>query len=276
MNLHQQTAVLTGAASGIGKALAHKLAARGCHLALVDRDAAGLAATAEEVSSSGLRVSQHVLDLTDGEGIRALPAAVLQAHPGVTLLINNAGVAVGGTFEQVSEADFDWLMSVNFGAVVKMTRAFLPSLRSGGQPARIVNVSSLFGLVSPPGQAAYSASKFAVRGFSNALRHELRGSNVGVTVVHPGGVATAIAASARVPEGMDPAELAKRKREMERLLRMPPDRAAEIIVRGIERGRARVLVGGDARISSLLERLMPVSHWSLLEKLIAASARSAR
>lgn len=246
MKLNQQTAVLTGAASGIGKALAHTLAARGCHLALVDCDAAGLAVTAQEVSRSGLRVSQHVLDLTNGEGIRALPAAVLQAHPQVTLLINNAGVAVGGSFEQVSEADFDWLMSINFGAVVRMTRVFLPLLRSGGQAARVVNVSSLFGLVSPPGQAAYSASKFAVRGFSNALRHELRGSNVGVTVVHPGGVATAIAANARVAEGIAAAELAQRKQEMARLLRMPPDRAAETIVCGIERDRARVLVGGDA------------------------------
>lgn len=273
MKLDQQTAVLTGAASGIGKALAHKLAARGCHLALIDRDAAGLAATAADVSRSGLRVSQHVLDLTDGEAIRSLPAAVLQAHPQVTLLVNNAGVAVGGTFEQVSEADFDWLMSINFGAVVRMTRAFLPLLRSSAQAARIVNVSSLFGLVSPPGQAAYSASKFAVRGFSNALRQELRGSNVGVTVVHPGGVATAIAVNARVPEGMDPLELAQRQREMARLLRMPPERAAETVVRGIERDSARVLVGSDACFACLLERLMPVAHWPLLERLIAAAGR---
>ena len=276
MKLNQQTAVLTGAASGIGKALAHQLAARSCHLALVDRDAAGLAATAQEVSRSGLRISQHVLDLTDGDGIRALPGAVLQAHLQVTLLINNAGVAVGGSFEQVSEADFDWLMSINFGAVVRMTRAFLPLLRSSGQAARIVNLSSLFGLVSPPGQAAYSASKFAVRGFSNALRHELRGSNVGVTVVHPGGVATAIADSARVPEGIAPAEMARRKQEMARLLRLPPERAAELVVRGIEQDRARVLVGSDARFGALLERLMPVSHWAVIERLIAASARRGR
>lgn len=271
MKLNQQTAVLTGAASGIGKALAHKLAARGCHLALIDRDASGLAATAAEVSRPGLRISQHVLDLTDGDGIRSLPAAVLQAHPDVTLLINNAGVAVGGSFEQVSEADFDWLMSINFGAVVRMTRAFLPLLRASGQVARIVNVSSLFGLVSPPGQTAYSASKFAVRGFSHALRHELRGSKVGVTVVHPGGVATSIAASARVPAGVDPAEVALRKQEMARLLRMPPAQAADTIVRGIERDRERVLVGSDARFASLLERMMPVSHWSVLERLMPAS-----
>jgi len=273
MNLHQQTTVLTGAASGIGKALAHKLAGRGCHLALVDRDAAGLAATAAEVAAQGLRISQHVLDLTDGEGIRSLPAAVLEVHPQVTLLVNNAGVAVGGTFEQVSEADFDWLMSINFGAVVKLTRAFLPVLRASGQPARIINVSSLFGLVSPPGQAAYSASKFAVRGFSNALRQELRGSNVGVTVVHPGGVATAIATNARVAASVPPDEVARHRRQMERLLRMPPEQAAETVVRGIERDRARVLVGGDAKFGALLERLMPVGHWAMLEKLIAAASR---
>ena len=131
----------------------------------------------------------------------ALPARVRAAHGRADLLINNAGVALAGTFDQVSESDFDWLMEINFHAVVRMTRAFLPQLRASDD-ARIVNVSSVFGLISPPGQCAYCASKFAVRGFSNSLRHELAGTRVGVSVVHPGGVATAIARNARAAQAM--------------------------------------------------------------------------
>ena len=166
-------------------------------------------------------------------------------HGRVDLLVNNAGVAVGGTFEQVGEADFDWLIAINFDAVVRMTRAFLPLLHTSDD-ARIVNISSIYGIVAPAGQTAYSASKFAVRGFSNALRHELEGTRVGVTVVHPGGVATAIARSARVPAAIPAVEVERRRAAADRKLRMPPARAGEIVVRAIERGAARVLVGADA------------------------------
>ena len=183
------------------------------------------------------------------------------------MLVNNAGVALGGAFEQVSEADFDWLMAINFEAVVRMTRAFLPLLRESDE-ARIVNVSSVYGLISPPGQSAYSASKFAVRGFSNALRHELEGTRVGVTVAHPGGVATAIARNARVPAGVAPAEIAARRALSEKMLRMDPARAGEIIVGAVERRRARVLVGNDAVIVAVLERLAPVRYWRLLARLL--------
>ena len=169
--------------------------------------------------------------------------------------------------EQLGADDFDWLMAINFDAVVRMTRAFMPLL-SISDDARIVNVSSIYGIVSPPGQTAYSASKFAVRGFSNALRHELEGTRVGVTVVHPGGVATAIARSARAPANLDPEEIARRRAAADRKLRMPPARAGEIIVRAVERRRARVLVGADAVVVALLERLLPVSYWSVLRRLI--------
>jgi short-subunit dehydrogenase len=147
-----------------------------------------------------------------------------------------------------------------------MTRAFLPHLKAADE-GRIVNVSSLYGLVSPPGQSAYSASKFAVRGFSNALRHELEGTNVGVTVVHPGGVATSIAKNARVSAGIDAEEVERRRKQADRLLRMPAQRAGEIIVEGIERDAARILVGNDAKIVSVLERIMPVNYWRLLAAL---------
>lgn len=263
MQVNDCVAVLTGAGSGIGRALALALAQRGCHLALADVNAAALAETAELARAHGIRVSEHPLDVANRASVAALPQAVVAQHGQVDLLINNAGVALGGNFDQVKTEDFDWLMAINFDAVVCMTRAFLPLLKQR-PAARIVNISSLFGLITPAGQTAYCASKFAVRGFSNALRLELQGGPVGVTVVHPGGVATSIATSARAPEGVDAAEHARKLKQAEKLLRMPPPKAAEIILNGIERDKPRVVVGNDARIVSWLERLMPVNYWRLL------------
>jgi NADP-dependent 3-hydroxy acid dehydrogenase YdfG len=268
MNLANRVAVITGAGSGIGRATALALAKRGCHLALADIDPTGLKETAWMLSTLGVRITTHVLDVADRAAVRAFPALVHDAHKRVDLLVNNAGVALGGSFEQVDEDDFDWLMDINFNGVVRMTRAFLPLLRAS-EEARIVNVSSIYGIVSPPGQAAYSASKFAVRGFSNALRHELEGSTVAVSVVHPGGVATAIAKNARVPPGAPPEEIARGRKLSEKLLRLAPETAGEIIVRGIERRQARILVGNDARFVSLLERLSPVNYWRILKKATA-------
>lgn len=267
MKLQHRTAVLTGAASGIGRATAMALARRGCHLALADIDEAGLAQTADAAAALGVRVSRHRLDVADRDAVLALPAAVLAHHGQVELLINNAGVALGGTFEQVSEADFDWLMAINLHGLVRMTRVFLPLLRRADE-ARIVNLSSVYGLISPPGQSAYSASKFAVRGFSNALRHELAGSTVGVTVVHPGGVATAIARNARMPAGASAQEVEAGQALADKMLRLSPDKAGETIVQAIARKRERVLVGGDAKFIALLERLAPVHYWRLLARLI--------
>ena len=265
MKVHDRVAVITGAGSGIGRAIALSLARRGCHLALADINEAGLAQTVVLAKALGVRVSSHRLDVASRDMVRALPAGVIAAHQRVDVLVNNAGVALGGSFEQVSEEDFDWLMDINFHGVVRMTRAFLPHLHAVPE-ARIVNVSSLYGLVAPAGQAAYSASKFAVRGFSNALRHELEGSGIGVTVAHPGGFATSIAASARAPAGVPEQEVQRRRALTQKLLRMPADDAGEIIVRGIERDKARVLVGVDAKIVSLLERIAPVRYWSILKR----------
>ncbi len=267
MNLKHRVAVVTGAGGGIGRAIALALARRGCHLSLCDIDAAGLAAVAQQAVTLGVRCDTHALDVADRDAVRELPSRVLAAHGAVHVVVNNAGVALGGTFEQVSEADFDWLMEINFHAVVRITRAFLPHLRAVDE-ARIVNLSSVYGLVSPPGQAAYSASKFAVRGFSNALRHELAGTTVGVTVVHPGGIATSIARNARIPAGADPAEVAQQRERAQKTLRMPPEQAGEMIVAGVERGDARILVGTDAKVISLIERLMPVGYWAPLERMV--------
>jgi short-subunit dehydrogenase len=267
LKLHGRVAVVTGAAGGIGRGIALALARRGGALALADIDAAALAATASEGEALGVRCSRHVIDVSDRAAVAALPGAVRDAHGRVDLLVNNAGVALGGTFEQIAEADFDWLMAINFEAVVRLTRAFLPALRESDD-AGIVNVSSIYGIVSPPGQSAYSASKFALRGFSNALRHELEGTRIRVTVAHPGGVATAIARRARAPAGVAASEIAARRARSEKMLRMPPERAGEIIVRAAERRRARVLVGGDAVFVAAIERLAPVRYWRLLGRFI--------
>lgn len=268
MNLCERVAVVTGAGGGIGRGIALALSSRGCHLALADISAAGLAETAGLIR--GAQVTTHRLDVTDREACIALPGAVLHEHGRVDLLVNNAGVAIGGTFEQVDESDFDWLMQVNFHAVVRLTRLFMPHLKKSDQ-ARIVNVSSLFGLIAPPGQTAYCAAKFAVRGFSESLRRELEeaGSSVGVTVVHPGGINTEIARSARPPRHVTNEEaslIAAERDRFQKFLRMSPVQAGEIIVAGIEKQRSRVLVGTDARIASLIERLVPVGYWNLLKR----------
>jgi NAD(P)-dependent dehydrogenase (short-subunit alcohol dehydrogenase family) len=263
MRLEGRTAVITGAAGGIGRAIAVSLARRGCNLALADVDEPGIAGTEDLVRAQGVRVTRYLLDVADRAAVASFPARVAAEHPGVDLLVNNAGVAVGGTFEQVSEEDFDWLFEINFWGVVRMTRAFLPALRASGD-SRVVNLSSLFGLVAPPEQVAYAASKFAVRGFSEALRHELEGSGVGVTVVHPGGVATSIAEKARVPEGVSAEEVERRRAQFRKLLRLPPEVAGETIVRAVERRKPRVLVGADAKVMSVIARVLPVSYWKVL------------
>ena len=268
LDLNGKVAVITGAASGIGRALSRSLAGRGCNVALADVDEAGLEETALLLGAA-VTVSRHRLDVSEKQAIAAFPQAVIERHGHVDVLVNNAGVALMGAFEQVDEADFDWLLAVNFHGVVRMTRAFLPHLKARPE-AQLVNLSSLFGLIAPPGQSAYAASKFAVRGFSEALRHELAApkSRVGVTVVHPGGVKTSIAINARPATAIEPGQQAKMRNRFARGLTMPPERAAEIIVKAIERRQPRVLVGADARLLSVVERLMPVHYWGLISRLL--------
>src|SRR5215510_11218272 len=266
MNLTGRTAVVTGAAAGIGRAIAVSLARRGCHLALADIDEIGLVGTSELTREFGVRVSRHRLDVADRIAVAAFPDVVAAEHSGVDVLVNNAGVAVGGMFEQVADEDFEWLFEINFWGVVRMTRAFLPLLRASDD-ARIVNLSSAYGVIAPPEQTAYAASKFAVRGFSEALRLELEGSRIGVTVVHPGGIATSIAEKARIPAGVTEEEIALRREKYRKLLRLPPEVAGEAIVRGIERRESRILIGSDAKTISLIARLLPVSYWKLMVRL---------
>jgi short-subunit dehydrogenase len=255
-------AVITGAAGGIGAALALQLAARGCHLALADVNETGLNAVARQARDRGVTVSTLVLDMARPESAEALLADVTARHGRATILVNNAGVALGGTFEQVAAADFDWLMSINFSAVVRLTRAFLPLLKRA-DAAQIVNISSIFGIIAPPGQTAYCAAKFAVRGFSEALRHELETSRstVGMTLVHPGGVRTGIATSARLPASATAAEREVHRDNARRALRLSPEAAAGRILQAIQQREPRVLVGQDAVAAAWVQRLFPVTYW---------------
>lgn len=256
--------VLTGAASGIGAALAVDLGERRSRLALVDRDADGLAATAAAARAVGATdVTTHVVDLADGGDRLDLAAEVLAHHGSVALLVNNAGVALAGRIDQVSLDDVDRLLEVNLRAVVATTMAFLPALRQ--RPgSHLVTVSSLFGLVAPPGQAAYCASKFAVRGFSEALRHELAADGVGVTVVHPGGVRTAIATSARMGARVSPEAAEQARNEIGRHLRMPPARAARLVTEAVAARRGRLVITWQAKVADVVVRLLPQRYWAVL------------
>jgi short-subunit dehydrogenase len=260
-------AAVTGAASGIGRALALELAARGCDLALADRDEAGLQAVAAEIARNQERkVTTHRVDVGKPEEIAAFAQAATSAHPTLNIVINNAGVALIGQFGEVDQSQMDWLFNINFWGVVHTTRAFLPHL-SRQHEAHIANLSSLFGIIAPPGQTAYAASKFAVRGFSESLRHELRmaGSPVRLSVVHPGGISTNIARNART--GVAVTDNARRAQAIERfdaVARTTPKAAALRIIEGIEKNRPRILIGTDARVIDLLQRLRPARYWSLL------------
>lgn len=254
-----RVAAITGAASGIGRALAEELARRGAHLALADIDETGLAETAGRCAGTGVKVSTRRVDVADRAAVFAWADQVVAEHGHVNLVVNNAGVAVAATVEAMAVEDLEWLMGINFWGVVHGTQAFLPKLKASGA-GHVVNLSSVFGLIPVPTQSAYNASKYAVRGFTDALRVELdiEGANVSCTTVHPGGVRTNIARSARVDEsvtalsGADPEQAA---REFDKLLRTPPETAARVILQGVLRNRRRVLVGTDARVIDLLARL---------------------
>jgi NAD(P)-dependent dehydrogenase (short-subunit alcohol dehydrogenase family) len=254
--LDGKVVVITGAASGIGRAIAVEVAGRRALLAVSDIDEAGLAETVELVKAAGAReVRGDRLDVADRAAFATYASAVAEQFGRVDVVVNNAAVALVGDVEDLEYADMDWLMGIDFWGVVHGTKEFLPHLVASGD-GHVVNISSLFGLVSMPGQSMYNAAKYAVRGFSAALREELlvAGHPVAVTVVHPGGIRTAIARSARTSAREDHHRTARLFDE--RLARMEPEQAARIIVdKGILRGKARLLVGVDAHLVHHLARL---------------------
>jgi NAD(P)-dependent dehydrogenase (short-subunit alcohol dehydrogenase family) len=258
--------VITGAASGIGRALATRLSALGSPVAIADVDEAGL-----KVTASGLRgrVLPRVLDVRDAADQLRFAGEVREWLPApLAAVFNNAGVAVTSTVLDAVPEDDDWLHDVNFRGVVHGTRAFLPILAEQGSGA-VVNTSSVFGLAGMPHQSAYCAAKFAVRGFTESLRHELRGTGVRAVTVHPGGITTNIARNARMRR--DPEGRGRTKDEMaaqfEAMTMTSPERAAEIIHAGVDRGKARILVGPDAYLFDALTRVTPTHYYAVLSRL---------
>jgi NAD(P)-dependent dehydrogenase (short-subunit alcohol dehydrogenase family) len=268
--LRGRVAVVTGAASGIGRALALELAREGAELALSDVDETGLAESARAAEALGTRVSFERVDVADCAAVERHAASVRARHGRVNLVINNAGVGLGATIADMSYEDLAWLMDVDFWGVVHGTKAFLPHLRESGE-GHVVNVSSVFGLVAVPGQGAYNAAKFAVRGFTECLRQELEleGANVSATCVHPGGIKTAIARKARVLQRPGSPSREEMNARFDRLARTSADAAARAILRGVKRNARRVLIGPDARLIDWLQRLLPATY----QRIIVRQAR---
>src|SRR5258707_3340881 len=264
-------AAVTGAANGIGRALAIELAARGCDLALADRDEAGLQTLAAEIAKAGpQKVSVHRVDVGEPAQIADFPERAIPAHPALHIVVNNAGVALLGQFSEIEQEQMDWLMNINFWGVVHGTRAFLPQL-ARQREAHIVNLSSIFGIIAPPGQTAYCSAKFAVRGFSESLRDELAmsASPVRLSVVHPGGVATNIVRNSRT--GVAVTDNERRVQMIERfdsVARTTPAAAALRIIAGIEKNQPRILIGNDARFMDLLQRFRPPTYCAALARRI--------
>jgi len=280
-SFEKKVAAITGAASGIGRALAIELAGQGCHLALSDINEDGLTATAEQVAKAGVRVTTALVDTADRDAVYGWAESVVAEHGQVNLIFNNAGVALGSTIEKTAVEDFEWLMNINFWGVVWGTQAFLPHLRASGD-GHIVNISSVFGLFSVPLNGSYNSSKFAVRGFTECLRMELdlEGGPVSATCVHPGGVKTGIAQTARIDasvEEMTGLSVNESVGNFERMLNFnQPDAAAKTILRGVRRNKRRVLVGLDARGADLMVRLLGPFYQKVVVLIMRRQAEKSR
>jgi NAD(P)-dependent dehydrogenase (short-subunit alcohol dehydrogenase family) len=271
-----RVAAITGAGSGIGRALANALARQGAHLALSDIDDTGLAETVAQCEGFGVKITFEHVGVADRGAVYAWADRVVADHGRVNLIVNNAGVALGATVESMSYEDFEWLMNINFWGVVYGTKAFLPHLKLSGE-GHIVNLSSVFGLISVPSQSAYNAAKFAVRGFTDTLRMELEieDTNVSVTTIHPGGIKTNIVRNARMDASVrdiagDPEKAA---RNFERAFITSPEKAAEQILTAVRRDRRRALIGPDAKAIDLVSRLPAALYQSVLTKSAASRWR---
>jgi short-subunit dehydrogenase len=271
-----RVAAITGAGSGMGRSLAVALAREGCHLALADRHAASLAETAQlacaaapPVGGAPLRVTIRVLDVADRAAMFAWADDTAAEHGRVNLIFNNAGVVLSSTIQGMDYADLEWIVGINFWGVVHGTKAFLPHLKAAGE-GHIVNTSSAFGLFAQPGMSGYNATKFAVRGFTEALRQELDLMQCGVsaTSVHPGGVRTNIAQSSRIAKNMVGFMIEDEqqgKDDFERKFFITSaDEAARVILDGVRRNRRRVLIGRDARAADWLARVLPSAYQTLV------------
>lgn len=275
-----KVAAITGAASGIGRELALTLAQRGCHVALCDVNETQLQQTAADASKYGVRVTQATVDVADRARVYDWAELVAKDHGKVNLIFNNAGVSVGATVDGIDYADFEWIMGINFWGVVHGTKAFLPHLKASGD-GHVVNVSSVFGLFAQPGQSAYNASKFAVRGFTESLRQELELLRwpVSATCVHPGGIKTNIVRASRYSESLKAfagREEQVAKKEFEKALVTSAEEAARVILKGVEENKRRVLIGRDARFFDRMQRLLPASYQRVVVSSLKRRRRGAR
>ncbi|MDR3498826.1 MAG: SDR family NAD(P)-dependent oxidoreductase [Parvibaculum sp.] len=258
-----KVAVVTGAASGIGRATAVALAREGARLAISDVDRTGLAETAARITAAGGEVQTYLLDVSSREAVYAFAQEIESQFGGADIVINNAGVAQVASVEDLSYEDFEWVMNIDFWGMVYGTKAFLPQLRKKGA-GHVVNVSSIFGLFSVPTQAAYNSAKFAIRGFTEALRQEMRGSGIVVSCVHPGGVKTNVMRNARFLQSVQTTVREEAASGFDRLARTTPDEAAQTILKGIRKNNPRILIGMDARILDWLVRLLPASYGKVM------------
>ncbi|MBJ18407.1 MAG: acetoin dehydrogenase [Deltaproteobacteria bacterium] len=255
-----RVAVITGGASGVGLATADLLAGRGCELALVDLNPVKLEAAAREFESRGIRTSIHLADVADPERMSRLPGEVVAEHGGVNILINNAGVSVAATFEDQTIEDLQWIVGINFWGVVHGCKFFLPELKKADE-AHIVNISSMFGFIGVPSQSSYCATKFAVKGFTESLWAELRGTNIGVTSIHPGGINTSIHETMRsYDDEIREATVSGLERSR------PPAKVARVIVRAIDKNKLRAIAGWEAYAADWLKRILPVSTHRLIAR----------
>lgn len=264
-----KVAAITGAGSGIGQQLAILLAKQGCHLALSDINLQGLQATRDLITDKVI-ISLTVVDVAHKHQVEAWAEQVMQTHQQVNFIFNNAGVALGSTVEGASYEELEWIMDINFWGVVYGTKSFLPFIKQSGA-GHVVNISSVFGLTAQPTQSGYNASKFAVRGFTEALRQELDRQACGVSAlcVHPGGIKTNIANAARMNQSLASLgiNVDDSKRSFNDFLRYPAEKAAEQILRAVIKNKRRVLIGNDAKFLDLLQRLLPSAYQMILQGL---------
>jgi len=280
-SFQNKVAAITGAASGMGRTLAVELARRGCHLALSDVNDTELVKTAELAGAHGVRVTITKLNVADREAVYAWADQVVRDHGQVNLIFNNAGVSLTVPLESVKISDFEWIMGINFWGVVYGTQAFLPHLKASGD-GHIINTSSLFGLMSVPSQGTYNASKFAVRGYTEALRMELEleGAPVSATCVHPGGIATNIAMAGKIDPAMEKLtgiSAEKQKRHANKMISTTtPESAALQILRAVEKNARRVLVGPDAKFLDKVVRLLGSWYQLLIMRQMAHMSSKAK
>lgn len=265
---NKSVAVITGAGSGIGRGLAVRFAEeKVAGIAISDVNENGLNETAEMVKAKGIEVLTSNVDVSKKEDIQRFADETIEKFGRATHLVNNAGVGMVGRFEQLSLEDIEWMMNINFWGTVYGTKIFLPILQKESS-AHLVNISSVFGFIAPPGQSAYCASKFAVRGFTECLRHELEDSNVNISVVHPGGIQTNIVKNARQGKKATQADMKIADEMLDTLAKTTPTKAADVIVKGIKSKNPRILIGPDARQISLIHRMFPKRYFGIMDRLM--------